>query len=149
MIPPEIVALFRDWPQGLLLVVLASPFLVLLGVLVKAIFDRYSSSESNKVSMKEAEITEMEAETHQFTAVIDGFSKALEAVNKRAADAEAAAKEAKAEAKEAKEESDGLAARVKTLEDERQDAIMHVGKLEGMVPNPPGPPDRPVWMRKS
>lgn len=145
--PPEIVELFKDWPQGLLLVFLASPFLVLIGVIVTVIVQRLRDRGQQKVAEATVNVSETEAETNQFQAIIDGFSKSLDAVSKRADTAEKKADEAEKKADEAKGEAEKLGKRVKILEDERRDALDHVVLLEGLIPYPPGPPPRPFWMR--
>lgn len=151
--PPEIVDIFKEWPVGLLLVFLASPFLVLIGVIITVITQRIRDRGNQSVAEANVNISETEAETHQFQVIFDGFSKSLEAVSKRAdsaelkADkAELKADKAEAQANEAKVEAEKLEKRVKALETESQDAIDHIVLLEGLIP-PPGPPERPFWMR--
>jgi len=155
-LPPELIKLFEQWPLLILLLFLASPFFVLIGVVITAIVQRLNARGSQRVAEAGVSISETEADTHQFQVIIEGFSKSLEAVSKRADAAEAKAKEAEAVAESAKSKADAaevkankLSRRVRSLENQRTDAIEHVLILERLVPNPPGPPERPFWMRTS
>lgn len=146
--PQELVDWLKEFPILLLIVFLAAPFLVLIGVVINGIIQRLNGKGTQGVAEAGVAVSETEAETHQFQAIIDGFSKSLDAVSKRAESAEkkAAAAEEKADAAELK--ANELSQRVRSLEDERHDAITHVLLLEAMIPYPPGPPARPAWMRQ-
>lgn len=147
--PPEVVALFKDWPAGLLLLFLASPFLVLIGVALTALVAHLRDRGQQKVAEKNSDVSETEAETHRFQAIFDGFSQSLAAVSQRAEAAEKKAGAAELVAVEAKAETELLKERVKILESERHDAIDHVILLETLIPFPPGPPPRPIWMQRT
>jgi hypothetical protein len=152
--PPELVDWLKDSPYALLVVFLASPFLVFIGVVISAIVQRLRDKDARGVSEAGVSVSETEAETHQFQAIIEGFSKTLEAVSKRAESAEskAASAEAKADAadekaNEAETKANELSRRVRSLEDERNSSVSHIIMLESLIPYPPGPPERPYWMR--
>ena len=152
--PPELVEIFKDAPGVLLFLFLGAPFLVLIGVLVTVVVQRVRDKGLQKVaeqtvgiSLKVAGISEKEAATHEFQAIIDGFSKSIGVISDRAKSAEDKAAAAETKANEATDEVAKLVRRVRHLEDERHDAIDHVILLESMVPYPPGPPPRPLWMR--
>lgn len=135
---------------------LATPFLVLVGVLVKTGADWLVSKWANKhkskelvISEKIANISETEAQTHQIQAIFEGFNTSLAVVSKRATDAENALAELRERSESALAE---LRGRVDKLEDEREEyleernlMIRHIVDLEQLVPSPPGPPDRPKW----
>ena len=153
--PPELVEFLKDSPFALLFVFLAAPFFVLIGVVLNGIIQRLRDKGTISVSEAGVAVSETEAETHQFQAIIDGFTKSLDAVSKRAESAEtkAAAAEEKADAAESKAEdaetkANELSRRVRSLEDDRHAAISHIVMLESLIPYPPGPPERPLWMRQ-
>lgn len=146
--PPELVELFRDAPLVVLFIFLAAPFLVLIGVVTTAVVQRLNGKSTHNVAQAGVAVSETEAETHQFQAIIDGFTQSLAAVSKRAESAESQSEIAKATAEAAESKANELSQRVRSLEDERHDAITHVLLLEALIPYPPGPPSRPAWMRQ-
>lgn len=145
--PGELIKLFEQWPLLILLIFLASPFFVLIGVAITAFVQRMNARGSQKVAEAGVNVSETEADTHQFQVIIEGFSKSLEVVSKRAETAETKADEAKEKADAAEEKANKLSRRVRSLENQRTDAIEHVLILESLIPDPPGPPARPIWMR--
>jgi len=152
---PELIEFFRDFPLLILFLVLAAPFFVFLGVVSTGIVQRLRDKGQQKTTEKSVAISETEAETHQFQAIIEGFERSLAAVSGRAETAEAKANaaeikasEANAKAEAAEEKANKLSRRVRSLEDERHEAITHVLLLEALIPYPPGPPERPAWMRQ-
>lgn len=146
--PPELVELFRDAPLVVLFLFLAAPFLVLIGVVTTAIVQRLNGKGTQNIAQAGVAVSETEAETHQFQAIIDGFEKSLKVVSERAESAEKKADAAEVKAGEAERKANELSQRVRSLEDERHDAITHVLLLEALIPYPPGPPARPAWMRQ-
>lgn len=146
--PPELVKLFEGSPTVVLLLFLAAPFFVLLGVVITGIVQRLRDKGSQGVAEAGVAVSETEAETHQFQAIIDGFEKSLKAVSERAASAESKAEKADTKAGEAEDKANKLSRRVRALEDQQHDAIDHVILLESMIAYPPGPPARPAWMRQ-
>lgn len=125
--------------------ILAVPFFVLLGVIVKGIYDWVVARMNNRVQNKQVQVSEKEAETHQWQAIVDGFTASLAAVNVRAENAEREAKDAKAEAATSTGKIALLDSRVGVLETEKREMLNHIIALEHLVPYPPGPPKRPVW----
>lgn len=133
-----------DWNPAAILG-LASPFLVLIGVLSKTGADWIVSKWANKhkskelvISEKVVNVSEQEAQTHQIQAIFEGFNASIAAASKRAEAAEAAVAK--------------LSERVTRLEDEREEyleerdlMVRHIVDLELLVPSPPGPPVRPKW----
>lgn len=133
-----------DW-NPTVVVGLATPFLVLLGVLIKTGLDWVIAKWNNKskskeivVSEKLANVSEQEAQTHQIQAIFEGFNAAIAAASKRAEAAEAAVAK--------------VSERVTKLEEEREEyleerdlLVRHIVDLEALVPSPPGPPARPKW----
>jgi len=116
-----------QWSNDFLGLILGAPVLVFLGVVVKVVFDRITSKGTQKVSEKEAN-------TNEFTAIIDGFERSLKAVNERVDDLVI--------------ENTGLKERVDGLEETNDSLLAHVAVLESLVPTPPGPPTRPLNIRK-
>lgn len=146
--PQELVDWLKEFPLLLLLVFLAAPFFILIGVVITGIVQRLRDKGTQKVAEGGVSVSETEAETHQFQAIIDGFTKSLEVVSARAESAEKKATAAESKATEAEDKANELSQRVRSLENERHDAISHVLLLEAMIPYPPGPPTRPLWMRQ-
>lgn len=146
--PPELIEFFRDFPLLVLFIALAAPFFVLVGVVVTGIVQRLNGKHTANVAEAGVAVSETEAETHQFQAIIDGFEKSLKAVSERAESAEKKANAAETKADAAEQKANELSQRVRSLEDERHDAITHVLLLEALIPYPPGPPARPAWMRQ-
>lgn len=146
--PPELIEFFRDFPLLVLFIFLAAPFFVLIGVVITGIIQRLRDKGTQGVAEAGVAVSETEAETHQFQAIIDGFTKSLDAVEKRAVSAETKAVAAETKAGSAEEKANKLSRRVRSLEDERHQAITHVLLLEALIPYPPGPPQRPIWMRE-
>lgn len=124
----------------LLLNLFAAPVLILIGVIVKGIWDFVGQRMATRVSNKQVTVSETEAQTHQFQAIIDGFTQSLAAVNQRATTAED-------QSARANNRADSLENRVDQLEDERVLIIDHLNAVEALVPHPPGPPPRPPWLR--
>lgn len=145
----------NDWNPAAI-IGLASPFLVLIGVLAKVGADWLAQKWSNKnkskelvVSEKLADISEQEAQTHQIQAIFEGFNSSLAVVSKRATDAENALSEFRERSEQAVAK---LTERVEKLEKEREEyleerdlMVRHIVDLETLVPSPPGPPVRPKW----
>lgn len=162
MIPPEIVILFKDWPAGLLAVFLAAPFLVLLGGIATLVVQRARDKGVQKVaeanltvSSRVVEVSEKEANTHHVQMILDGLTTSItvltgraDAAEKKADAAEKTAEAADKKADAAEQQAKDLGKRVRQLEDERHDAIDHIIYLESLIPDPPGPPARPNWMRR-
>lgn len=146
--PPELIEYFRDFPLLVLVIFLAAPFLVFLGVISTGIFQRARDKGQQKTSEKTVAVSETEAETHQFQAIVDGFERSLKVVSERAEKAEQKADAAELKADGAEQKANKLSHRVRSLEDERHQAITHVLLLEALIPYPPGPPERPLWMRQ-
>lgn len=153
--PPELVQLFKDTPFLVFILFISTPFLVLIGVIINGIVQRKNAKGLQQTADKGVGVSEKEADTHQFQAIVDGFKVSLEAVERRASSAEERAKEAAnkaddadAKAGVAEDKANKLSRRVRSLEDERHQAITHVLLLEALIPYPPGPPARPLWMRQ-
>lgn len=146
--PPELIELFRDFPLLILFIALAAPFFVLIGVVITGIIQRLRDKGTQGVAEAGVAVSETEADTHQFQAIIDGFERSLKVVESRAVAAEAKATSAETKAEGAEEKANKLSRRVRSLEDERHQAITHVLLLEALIPYPPGPPERPLWMRQ-
>lgn len=146
--PPELIEFFRDFPLLILFIALAAPFFVLIGVIISGIIQRLRDKGTQGVAEAGVAVSETEAETRQFQAIIDGFTKSLEVVEKRAVSAETKATAAEAKADSAEGKANKLSRRVRSLEDERHQAITHVLLLEALIPYPPGPPERPLWMHQ-
>ena len=153
--PPELIQLFKETPFIVFILFISSPFLILIGVIINGIVQRKNAKGQQQTADKGVGVSEKEADTHQFQAIVDGFKVSLEAVERRASSAESRAKEAGDKADEAdtkagaaEDKANKLSRRVRSLEDERHEAIMHVLLLEAMIPFPPGPPERPSWMRQ-
>lgn len=146
--PPELIEFFRDFPLLVLFIFLAAPFFVLIGVVITGIIQRLRDKGTQGVAEAGVSVSETEAETHQFQAIIEGFRESLKAVSDRATTAETKATAAETKATEAEEKANNLSRRVRSLEDERHQAITHVLLLEALIPYPPGPPERPLWMRQ-
>lgn len=138
---PELIEFFEDFPPLIFFLALASPFFLLLGVIITGIIQRKRDKGQQQVAEGGVSVSEKEADTHQFQAIIEGFEKSLKVVSDRATSAEA-----KADA--AEEKADILSHRVRSLEDERHQAMTHLLLLEALIPYPPGPPERPLWMRQ-
>lgn len=113
------------------LVTLATPALGVLGVYVASRFTSKNSTRATKVS-------ETEAETNQFSALTEGFVEQLRAL-----------REDLKEQRELRDtdrlEISKLTDRVQANEEREQRYLEHILLLEGLVPNPPGPPVRP-WL---
>lgn len=153
--PPELIQLFRDTPVIVFILFISSPFLILIGVIINGVVQRKNAQGQEQTANKGVGVSEKEADTHQFQAIVDGFKVSLEAVERRASSAEDRAKEAGSKADDAdakagiaEDKANKLSRRVRSLEDERHEAIMHVLLLEALIPYPPGPPARPLWMRQ-
>jgi hypothetical protein len=124
----------RDW----LSLLLSAPLLVLLGTIIKIVYDRIKNKEELGTKKKAVEVSETEAETHAFQAIIEAMQMNMNALTNRTAIAER-----RADAIEKK--ADAALERVSTLENEKHEMVDHIVALEHLVPNPPGPPARPTW----
>lgn len=121
---------------------------VLLGIIIKAVWDLIFHKMNNKVAHKQVSVSETEAQTHQFQAIIDGFTQSLAVVSNRATTAEESARHATEEAKRANARADELEQRLDESEARELQMLDHLKAVEDLVPNPPGPPARPAWLKK-
>lgn len=124
----------RDW----LSLLLSAPLFVLLGTIIKIIYDRFKDKRHEGVQTKQVQVSETEAETHAFQAIIEAMQINMNALTARTSNAER-----RADAIESK--ADAALKRVGMLENEKHEMVEHIVALEHLVPNPPGPPKRPVW----
>lgn len=117
---------------------LLAPLLIFAGVVVKGLWDFFAAKLQSRVGTKQVAVSEKEANTHQFQAIVEGFTHSLAAVRE--------------EAERANSRADTLEGRLDTVERERaqehNEIIQHLSQIEALVPNPPGPPPRPAWLRK-
>lgn len=125
---------------------LSLPFFATVGVFCKVAWDAIASKRSHKVSTQQVSISEKEANTHQFQAIVEGFTQSMAVISNRATVAEAQAQKATEQAERANNRAEALENRLDVMERERTDIIAHLGVVELMVPNPPGPPPRPPWL---
>lgn len=116
------------WGQ---LIALASPGLGFLGVYV-------TSKRTSKDSAEATNVSETEAETNQFSALTEGFVEQLRILKEDL-------NEQRELRKSDRTEINNLTARVEANERREQEYLNHIGHLESLIPNPPGPPVRP-WL---
>jgi ABC-type transport system involved in cytochrome bd biosynthesis fused ATPase/permease subunit len=114
---------------------LSAPIIAIITVVIKGLFDSRAGRNTNKVS-------EQEANTHEFTAIINGFKESLKAVSDRVEDQNEQIQELQTKVKSLEETK-------AELESERQMYLSHIAMLETMIPNPPGPPIRPIPRKKT
>jgi predicted nucleic acid-binding Zn-ribbon protein len=105
-----------------------------------------------KVSEKQVTVSEKQAHTAEIAMIIDGFTESLAAVQSQLDRAEKAYLTLDAKHEELKQKHEGLvkdhetlASRIDLSERDRAQMIAHIVALEALIPNPPGPPERPKW----
>lgn len=94
--------------------------------------------ESLQVTDKSLDIQEQEADTHYWSEIVRGFQEQVQVVTDLYA-----ASERKVNSLETR--YDKLEKRFEDGEKTKQEMLAHIISLEGLVPNPPGPPRRP-WL---
>lgn len=122
----------------------------LSGITIAVIADRRSkkSGEANSdVALRAVEVDEKDAHTREIAVMIEGFTASLsnlrtdlEATRERLATAEDELGQTRGEVGE-------LRKRIEKGDRERDELVAHIIELEKMVPYPPGPPTRPIWIR--
>lgn len=114
-------------------------------------WDNRHQNDSVGVELKKVAVSERDAQTHEMTAIFEGFTLSLAAVSQRAQNAETSAAAAHDRATKAEEKAeasekraDEQDKRIDQVQRERSILVDHIIALEKMVPNPPGPPTRPL-----
>lgn len=90
------------------------------------------------VEKMKVKVTEREAQTHEIAVILEGFTAVTAASTARAESAEKSAEHAHLRVEKVEN-------RLTDMERINDEMIDHIKLLEGMVPNPPGPPTRPTW----
>lgn len=115
-----------DWLPGIIT--------VLLSGVVTLIVLKVNTKTAKETTSATISVQAQEADTHEFTAIIAGYKGSLE--------------EVKSELATARSELHALKGRLDYLEIDNNTLITHLELLERMVPNPPGPPPRPLFRRR-
>jgi septal ring factor EnvC (AmiA/AmiB activator) len=110
---------------------------------------RRDTDATTAVAEKGVRVDERQAHTAEVAMIIDGFTESLAAVRSELKDARTELSDARDELKDAAAKYDGLRQEHDALKEqvdmERAAMITHIEALENLIPNPPGPPERPKW----
>lgn len=109
-----------------------------LALIVGKIFRGKSDKIRDAVSERDANTRQMDVIFKGLTDTISSIQNSLDLTQKDLAGT-------KEELRSTRSELRTLENRVTVLNNERTEMLMHIGKLEALVPVPPGPPLRPAW----
>lgn len=122
------------------------PITSVLTLIVKGLFDRRSGRTQEKVAETGARVSEMDVAFDGLTVNINAMADQLKEVRAELRDTKADARRTQDELNTTRSDLRRLETQVTDLRVERLHFIQHITLLEGLVPNPPGPPSRPLFM---
>lgn len=129
-----------------LLGIIAAPAGIIIGIIVKGIFDRRMSKETSDVALKNGHTQEMEVAFDGLTANINSLQEQLKDIRTELRDTKTDARRTVDDLTTTQRDLRRLEGVVSNLRVERAAFLVHISALEALVPNPPGAPPRPVWM---
>lgn len=112
------------------------------GGTLSAIVSRVIRNKSDKV--RDA-VSERDANTRQMDVIFKGLTDTISSIQANLESTQKDLQGTKDELRSTRTELRTLEARVTILTAERAQMLVHIGKLEALVPMPPGPPARPLW----
>lgn len=129
------------------------PYIVGLGGPISAIIIAYivdrrthkTNQSSSRNSERAVEIDEKEAHTHEVSMIIEGFTQSLESLRTDLTRTQNDLKTARGEIDALRTEQAEANRKIAISNRIRAEMMLHIMALEAMVPNPPGPPTRPLW----
>ena len=124
---------------------MSSETLALLALFLGPLVAVFSSLIAAKVSRKNAvegvQLTRRQADTNEFSAMTEGFTESFRQMHLQI-------QELKNRLDTLEKEKDELVAKLHESTIERSELLEHLRAVEALVPNPPGPPMRPVRLQK-
>lgn len=137
------------------LAAILTPILSIIGTIITVRRMRRADKAAQETAIATVKVSEQNAHTQEVEMIISGFTGSLTAVNaelKRTQDAYGALSEKYGVLGEKydklERQYDQLLTEVRIDRRERQEMVDHIQVLEEQVPNPPGPPTRPVWKER-
>lgn len=112
-----------------------------LGPLVAVVSSLIAANVAKKNGTEGARISRRQADTNEFSAMTEGFTESFRQMHLQI-------QELKGRVDALEIEKDELAAKLHESTIERAELLEHLRAVEALVPNPPGPPERPVRIRK-
>lgn len=112
-----------------------------LGPTVAIVSSLIAARVSKKNGVEGANLGKREAQTHEFSALTEGFTESFRQMHLQI-------EELRGRIDTLEHEKDKLAAELHESTLERAELLQHLLAVEALVPNPPGPPTRPVKWQK-
>ena len=112
-----------------------------LGPLVAIVSSLIAARVTRRNSVEGANISRRQADTNEFSAMTEGFTESFRQMHLQI-------QELKGRVDALEIEKDALAAKLHESTIERAELLEHLRAVESLVPNPPGPPERPVRWQK-
>ena len=116
-------------------------FALFFGPLVAIISSIIAAKVARKNSVEGSNISRRQADTNEFSAMTEGFTESFRQMHLQI-------QELKGRVDLLEREKDELAAKLHDSTIERSELLEHLRAVEALVPNPPGPPMRPVRLQK-
>lgn len=112
-----------------------------LGPLVAVFSSLIAAKVSRKNAVEGVQLTRRQADTNEFSAMTEGFTESFRQMHLQI-------QELKNRLDTLEKEKDELVAKLHESTIERSELLEHLRAVEALVPNPPGPPTRPVRLQK-
>ena len=112
-----------------------------LGPLVAVFSSLIAAKVSRKNAVEGVHLTRRQADTNEFSAMTEGFTESFRQMHLQI-------QELKNRLDALEKEKDELVAKLHESTIERSELLEHLRAVEALVPNPPGPPMRPVRLQK-
>lgn len=129
-----------------LLAVIATPVGGVLGAILKGIYDRRNTRDHKVVATQTGHTQEMEVAFEGLTANLNSLQEQLKEMRGDVRVAKEDARRTSDDLYTTRTDLRRLESEVADLRVERAAFLIHIGTLESLIPNPPGPPARPIWM---
>lgn len=125
---------------------IAAPVGIIIGVIVKGIFDRRVSKDTTDVAIRTGHTQEIEVAFEGLTANINSLQEQLKDLRTELRDSKTDARRTVDDLGTTQRDLRRLEGVVSNLRVERAAFLVHISALEALIPSPPGAPARPVWM---
>ena len=112
-----------------------------LGPLVAIVSSIIAAKVSRKNGVEGANLGRREADTNEFSAMTEGFTESFRQMHLQIQDL-------KGRVGNLEVEKAAMAEKLHESTIERSELLEHLRAVEALVPNPPGPPERPVRWQK-
>lgn len=128
------------------LVVAIMPVTSVITLIIQNLFARRKNKTDAQVQLGNARVSEMDVAFDGLTSNINSMSEQLKELRGELRDAKADARRTQDELNTTRSDLRRLETQVSDLRVERLHFLSHISLLESLVPSPPGPPTRPVFM---